>query len=153
MSAEKRYVQLGTNTCIFIIFFLIAMVTVHAKKVNNNNNNNIDLHKILKQTINQRNLVASSTKPTTLIGNKSIPFTPSPAPPSNGGCQNGRAQGHSGESQHSSTIYTFIAVGCVTFASTISNLGMNLQKLALRRGLATGDKDLSKENSNQNNDV
>ena len=150
MSAEKRYVQLGTNTCIFIIFFLIAMVTVHAKKVNNNNNNNIDLHKILKQTINQRNLVASSTKPTTLIGNGSIPFTPSPAPPSNGGCQNGRAQGHSGESQHSSTIYTFIAVGCVTFASTISNLGMNLQKLALRRGLATGDKDLSKQNSNQN---
>ena len=35
-----------------------------------------------------------------------------------------------------STTGTIIAISCVTFASTVANLGMNLQKLALRRAAA-----------------
>ena len=91
----------------------------------------------------RRRKLASVTA-NTVLGNKSKPVSPTP---SSNGCMNGREQGHSSSGQHSSTIYTFIAIGCVTFASTISNLGMNLQKLALRRGLSTGDKDLSNDST------
>ena len=118
---------------------------MQGKAIDNTNMNNDEIHKSLDVT-NQR--VLKQVK--TIVGNKSIPVEPTTTTrgpvPSKGGCQNGREQGHSKSgNQQSNYIYTVIAVGCVTFASTISNLGMNLQKLALRRGLATGDKDLSKD--------
>jgi magnesium transporter len=138
--------SIATLCFLFFIFFPNnALIGVQGKAVDNTNINNDKMYNLLKVT-NQRVLKNEKA----IVGNKSIPVEPTTttSAPSKDDCQNGREQGHSKSGgQHSSTIYTFIAVGCVTFASTISNLGMNLQKLALRRGLSTGDKDLSKENS------
>ena len=68
------------------------------------------------------------------------PNTPSSSvcPESNDATRNRHAGGS--DSKPKSTTGTIIAIGCVTFASTVANLGMNLQKLALRKNLAMEQK-------------